>query len=391
MPIAIVSGALANKPGNGGEAWTRLSWALGLRRLGFDVHLIEEIAAADCIDESGRPAAFEHSANRAFFEATVRDFDLGESATLLCDGGRETVGRSLAELEEIAAEAEVLFDISGHLRALGVLAGPRSRVYVDLDPGFTQAWHADDSVGFRLGRHDHYVTVGLNVGRNGCPIPDCGLDWIPTLPPVLLGEWPVGQPPEPGPGVRFTTVASWRNGYGAPRIGGRETTLKHHQFRRFLELPARRPEARFELALGIEDGDRRDLEALAENGWAVVAPSRVARSPASFLEYIAGSSGEFSVAQGVYAETHSGWFSDRTAAYLASGRPALVQDTGIGGRLPIGEGLLTFASIDEAVAGARRIAADPVGHGEAARELAIEHLDSDRVLGALLERLGIGG
>ena len=368
MPTVIVSGALANKPGNGGEAWTRLSWALGLRRLGFDVHLVEEIPAAGCVDERGRPATFERSANRAFFETTVRSFDLGESATLLCDGGRETVGRSLAELEDIAAEAEALFDISGHLRASGVFAGARTRVYVDLDPGFTQAWHADDSVWFRLGRHDHYVTVGLNVGRDGCPIPDCGLAWVPTLPPVLLEEWPVGQPPEPGSGVRFTTVASWRNSYGAPRIGGRETTLKHHQFRRFLELPSRRPEARFELALGIDPGDSRDLEALAENGWAVVPTSRVASSPASFREYVRGSSGEFSVAQGVYAETRSAWFSDRTAAYLASGRPALVQDTGIGDRLPVGDGLLTFASTDEAVAGARRIAADPVGHGEAARE-----------------------
>jgi hypothetical protein len=389
MATAIVSGALANKPWNGGEAWVRLSWALGLQRLGFDVHFVEEIAEESCVDETSGPAGFADSANRAFFESVVREFDLEEHATLLCDGGRETVGTRLDALAEIAAEADVLFDISGHLRSPTLLNGPRTRVYVDLDPGFTQAWHADGALGFQLDKHDRYVSVGLNVGRPECPIPAGGIEWIPTLPPVLLEEWQP-RPAQAAP-LRFTTVASWRSPYGAPRIGGREASLKHHQFRRFLAIPERLPEARFELALDIHPGDDRDREALGEHGWAITDPRGLAGSPQAFRDYVAGSAAEFSVAQGVYAETGSGWFSDRTAAYLASGRPAIVQETGLGDSLRLGEGLLTFSTLEEAAAAAERVAADPAAHGEAARRLAVERLDSDLVLGRLLSLLGVGG
>jgi hypothetical protein len=127
------------------------------------------------------------------------------------------------------------------------------------------------------------------------------------------------------------------------------------------------------------------------HGWRIVDPRRVASSPASFRDYLAGSGGEFSVAQGIYAEASSGWFSDRSAAYLASGRPALVQDTGVGEHLPVGDGLLTFATLEQAVDGVQRIAAKPGEHAAAARELAVRYLDSDLVLGDLLARIGIGG
>ncbi len=389
MAVAIVSGALANKPFNGGEAWVRLAWALGLRRLGFETYFVEEIASAGCVDESGAAAKFSDSVNRAYFESVVRDFGLGGRAALLCDGGRQAAGPGLDELAGIAAEADVLFNISGHLKSAELLAGPRTRVYVDLDPGFTQAWHADDSVRFQLAGHDRYVTVGLNVGRPECPIPNCGIGWIPTLPPVVLDEWRQ-QPPGGGP-VRFTTVARWRSPYGPLEIGGREMGLKHHQFRRFLALPERVPEAGFELALDIHAGDSGDLDALRSHGWKLADPRRVAATPQAFRDYVNGSSAEFSVAQGVYAEAGSGWFSDRTAAYLASGRPALVQGTGVGDALPLGEGLLAFSSLEEAACGAERIAADPAAHSEAARRLATEHLDSDVVLGRLLSLVGVGG
>jgi hypothetical protein len=319
----------------------------------------------------------------------VGEFGLEERATLLCDGGRESVGTRLDALAEIAAEADVLFDISGHLSSPALLNGPGTRVYVDLDPGFTQAWHADDAVGFRLGKHDRYVTVGLNVGQPGCSIPNGGIEWIPTLPPVLLEEWQA-RPAQAAP-LRFTTVASWRSPFGAPRIGGREASLKHHQFRRFLAIPERLPEATFELALDIHPGDARDREALGEHGWRIVDPRGLTGTPQGFRDYVAGSAAEFSVAQGVYAETGSGWFSDRTAAYLASGRPAIVQETGLGDSLRLGEGLQTFSTLDEAAIAAERVAADPVAHGEAARQLAVERLDSDLVLGRLLSLLGVGG
>jgi hypothetical protein len=389
MSTTIVSGALANKPFNGGEAWVRLSWALGLRRLGFDVYFVEELESGACVDDSGVPAPFSASANRAYFESVVRDFGFDGRAGLLCDGGEEGAGLDLEEIVEIAAQTDVLFNLSGHLKIASVLSGPQARVYVDLDPGFTQAWHADESLGFRLDGHDRYVTVGLNVGTPRWPIPACGIEWITTLPPVVLEEWP--QRPAPSGPPRFTTVARWRSPYGGLRVGGREMGLKHHQMRRMIELPERVDGVTFEIALDIHPDDSQDLEALRGHGWRVVDPRHVAATPQAFRNYVGGSGAEFSVAQGVYAETGSGWFSDRTAAYLACGRPVLVQDTGLDTSLG-GEraGLLAFTTIEHAVPSAEKIAGDYAAHAVAARALAETHLDSDQVLGLLLERIGIG-
>jgi hypothetical protein len=374
VAVAIVAGALANKPASGGEAWVRLSWVLGLRRLGFDVYFAERLAADDEI-------------GRRFFEEVVADFGLADKSGLIDEKGEALAARSETALAEVAADAEIVFNISGHLDDGPILARPRRRVYVDLDPGFTQVWHADPSLPFDVGGHDSYVTVGLNIGSGESRIPSGGIEWIPTLPPVVLEEWPavpVLQAP-----LRFTTVATWRSPYGQVQVGDRLASLKHHEFRRFLELPEQLPEPTFELALDIHEGDEADREALVAHGWKLVPPREAAGTPASFRSYLQGSTAEFSVAQGVYVEGRTGWFSDRTAAYLASGRPALVQDTGIAEKLPVGEGLLTFSTPEEAVVGARRLAVDPAGHSAAARQIAEQHLDSDRVLGDLLDAIGV--
>ena len=381
MPLAIVSGALANKPFNGGEAWVRLSWLLGLERLGFETHFVEEISPG-----AGFSSGEERDGQgQAYFASIARDFGLAERASLASPAS-EPVGFSGRELTELASAADLLVNISGHLGSPEILRLPKTSVYVDLDPGFTQAWHCDASLAFSIPEHDHYVTVGTNLGAPTCSIPDCGIEWIATLPPVLLPEWPAGPAAE-GP-LRFTTVTTWRSPYGSLEIGGRMLGLKHHQFRRFIEMPERAPGQRFELALDIHPDDAGDLRALRRHGWTVVDPKETAGTPERFRAYLAASDAEFSVAQEVYTATRSGWFSDRTAAYLACGRPALVQDTGLGRRLPVGEGLLTFTSIEEAARAATTVAGDWAGHGAAARAFAETHLDSDVVLGRLLARIG---
>jgi hypothetical protein len=385
----IVAGPLANKPLNGGEAWVRLNWLLGLRRLGYDVCLAEEIAPENCVDGAGVRTDFASSANRAYFEAVTAEFGLADSASLICTGTREAAGLGYDELLDRATDAELVINVSGHLRLRELLARPRLRAYVDMDPGFTQAWHASGAQGLRLADHDRYLTVGANLGRPECPIPTGGLDWVPMAPPVVLEEWPaVGPAPSPG---RFTTLATWRNPYGPVEIDGEVRSLKHHEFRKVLELPGRVPATPFEIALDIHPADANDLEALHSHGWRIADPHLVAAAPRTYREYIQGSAAEFSVAQGVYVSTRSGWFSDRTACYLASGRPALVQDTGFDRSYPAGEGLLAFTDLDGAVEGARRIAADYEGHSAAARAVAERHFDSDLVLGRLLDELGVSG
>jgi hypothetical protein len=200
---------------------------------------------------------------------------------------------------------------------------------------------------------------------------------------VVLEDWPVmGDAPHVF--NRFTTISSWRGAYGRLEIEGRTLGTKAHEFRKFLELPGRTA-APFEIALDIHPGDARDMEALRAHGWTLVDPVQAVPDPAAFRSYVQGSSAEFSVAQPAYVETGSGWFSDRTVRYLASGRPALVQDTGFSRLYRADEGLVAFRTIDEAVDGARRILADYAGHSQAARHIAETHFDSARVLDRFLD------
>jgi hypothetical protein len=388
VAIAIVGGAIANKPHNGGEAWVRLSWILGLRRLGFDVYFAEVLGDAACVDADGRRAPFRRSVNRTHFERVVTEFGLQDRVALLDERGDSLYGLNARALTEAMGAAEVLFDLSGHLGELVPAGLAACRVYVDLDPGFTQTWHVDPSLGFSLSGYDRYVTVGLNVGDGGCAVPAAGLQWVATLPPVPIEEW--ASEPLLDPPYRFTTVARWRSHHGPIELDGRTLGLKHHEFRRLIDLPGRVPAARLELAVDIDQADMRDFRALRDHGWGLVDPREVAGTPGAFRDYVRGSHAEISVAQPAFVQSRSGWFSDRTAAFLAAGRPALVQDTGVRS-LPIGEGLLTFSSPQEAVAGVGRIERDPLGHCEAARALAESRLDSDRVLGVLLEKLEVGG
>jgi hypothetical protein len=379
----LVSGAIANKPLSGGEAWVRMSWVRGLRRLGYDVCLVEQIDSSACRDSRGRPVRFEDSANRKTFEAVVEALAPDCPAALICDGGRAGVGPGLSEVVERAADSELLVNISGHLDLDEVRAVPRRRAFVDLDPGFTQIWAAQG--GPRLEGHDAYFTVGENIGRRGCAIPAGGIEWLPLPPPVTLEDWPL-LPARPLD--RLTTVATWRSPLGTLSHGDVEFGGKHHQWRRMIDVPRRSP-YEYEIALQIHPSDSADRAALQEHGWRLVDPRSVAGDPLSFREYVQRSSAEFSVANPVYVDTASGWISDRTVRYLASGRPALVQDTGVAADYRGGEGLVIFRTVEEAIAGAERIAADPEGHSAAARSLAETHFDSDVVLGRFLEQLGV--
>ncbi|MFM9058047.1 MAG: hypothetical protein ACKOSQ_02780 [Planctomycetaceae bacterium] len=239
-------------------------------------------------------------------------------------------------------------------------------------------------------RHDHYFTIGENIGTPGCPIPTGGLPWKPTRQPLLLDHWPAvcsgGLPADAS--RRFTTIAGWRCGFGPVAWDGVTYGLKLHEFRRMLDVPGR-VAATFEIALDIHDGDARDRESLTAHGWRLVPPATAAGNPDAFRRYIQGSAAEFSVAQGVYAHARSGWFSDRSTRYLASGRPVLVQDTGLV-TIRAGEGIVTFRSLDEAVAGAEDILAHYPRHAAAARDLAACHFDSNIVLGKLLDDVGLG-
>ena len=386
MSTVFVSGAVANKHRHGGSVWVRMSWAEALRDAGFDVVFAEQIDERDCVDAAGAPAPFAASANRAAFAAAMQEF--GFAGSLVCPGAGagapQVHGLALDELLARADAAVLLVNIGGHLRWKPLLERLAPRAFVDLDPGYTQIWHAEGcDVG--MAGHDLHFSVGMNVGTARCALPTGGLRWHAIKQPVTLARWA----PEPGDALdRFTTVASWRGAYGPVTWKRRTYGVKAHEFRRFLGLTDAVRGASFELALDIHPGDGADIARLRAHGWALRDPAAVA-STSDFRRFVRASGAEFSPAQNMYVDTRSGWFSDRTVRYLACGRPALVQDTGFGEHLPTGAGLIGFSTLEEAAAGARALLADYPRHRAAARRIAEEHFAGPRAIAPLLRAAGL--
>jgi len=389
MTTLIVAGALANKPGNGGEAWVRLSWFFGLRDFGFDVHLVEQIRDADCFDRNGAPTPFRQSANVAFFRSVTEYYGIANHSTLIHVETHDTVGLPWEVLLDLATEAALLVNISGHLTLPPLWECIRRAAYIDIDPGFTQFWSvARADVHAHLARHDTHFTIGENIGAAGCPIPTAGFTWRPMRQPVVLAHWPVATPSNAP--RHFTTVANWRGPYGPVDHAGVTYGLKAHEWRKFITLPTRIPQpVTFAAALAIHAADSRDQAALLRNGWQLVDPTVVAGNPWSFRQYVHDSDAEFSNAQGMYVQTGSGWMSDRTLRYLASGKPALVQDTGFGTHYPVGMGLVPFRTLDDAVAGVTAILDDYPLHCRSARSIAETYFAAPIVLGPFLDVMGV--
>ncbi len=366
----LVSGMVAGEARQGGATWAVLQYVLGLRRLGHEVALVEPVEEIS-VD------------SLAYLEAVAERFGLGEAALLGADGASAPVPRR--RLRELAREADLLLNVSGMLSDPELLEQIPVRAYLDLDPFFNQHWHLQGAeMGFAA--HTHFVTVATGIGDPGNEVPTLGLEWIETLPPVVLEEW---TPAAGQPSLPFTTIGHWRS-YGPIEHAGRRYGQRAHSLRELIELP-QRTSGEFLLALGIHESERDDLEALERHGWRLADPAAVAATPDRYRDFVRASTAEIAIAKEGYVRSRSGWFSDRSACYLACGRPVVAQATGFERALPIGEGLLSFGTVEEAAAATEDVLARPREHARAAQAIASELLDSDRVLGRLLERLGAVG
>jgi hypothetical protein len=367
----LFSGMVAGAPEQGGASWSILQYLLGFRALGHEVSLVEPVDRLD-------------SGVVSYFERLVRDFGLEDEAALLVRGSQATAGAPYEELVRWADEADVFFNVSGMLRDEELAGPPPLRVFLDLDPAFNQLWHAEGiEMGFDL--HNRFATVGLALGEPECPVPTCGREWIKTLPPVVLPRWE--RPTTTG--TAFTTVGNWR-GYGSVEWEGKRYGQKAHSLRRLVDLPQLTRE-RLSLALAIHPDETKDLNALGAHGWNLADPVAVAGSPDRYADFVRASKGEIGIAKEGYVESRCGWFSDRSACYLASGRPVVAQDTGFPAHLPTGEGLLSFTTAAEAAAAIDAVTADYERHARAARALAEDLFDSTTVLTRLLERVTTAG
>lgn len=376
----VVSGMVSADPGQGGATWAVLQYVLGFRQLGHDVLLVEPLRRAN---EAAHAPRLADTESARYFMSVVERFGLESRAALLCEATGQTVGLDYAAVEAITRRASVIFNVSGMLTDRRLLDPIPRRVYLDLDPAFVQLWSAVEGVDMRFAAHTHFVTVGLLLGTPHCSVPTAGRDWLPTLQPVLLDEWP---PAETVPNASWTTIANWR-GYGSVHHDGVHYGQKAHSFREHIDLPSR-TRVQLRPALRIHPEETPDLAALGAHGWTWHDAAAVAASPDGYRAFIQQSRGELSVAKSGYVRSRCGWFSDRSACYLASGRPVIAQQTGFESVLPTGRGLIGFDTTQEAADALERVEADYATHSAAARELAVTHFDSRIVLSQLLERVG---
>jgi hypothetical protein len=377
----LLSGMIASVPRQGGATWAILQYLLGFKRLGYNVHFIEPVEEA-ALRPAGVPLA--RSDNAAYFRRVMAEFGMVQTSTLLLVGTQRTVGIPYERLHEIARRADVLVNISGLLTDEALTEDIPLRAYLDLDPAFTQLWHVAEGIDMRFAAHNRFVTVGQAIGHPACGVPTCGLDWITTPQPIVLERWPAGHITTHD---ALTTVANWR-GYGSIEHKGVFYGQKAHSWRQFFSLPAL-SEERFAPALAIHLEESSDLSALRTNGWDLIDPEQVTHTPASYQCFVRGSKAELGIAKSGYVASRCGWFSDRSVCYLASGRPVIAQETGFSRFLPVGAGLFAFHTIDEVLASIEALNGDYDRHARAARAVAEEYFDSDRVLERLLNVLGV--
>lgn len=355
-------------PQGGGHAWAYYNWALGFQALGCEVMLMDNL-----------PGWANPSAAALLVEAFAAN---AEKAGLR--GGIAVLFPDAADAArvpwEAAAEGSDLLVNFHYTLAPEVLARFRRTALVDIDPGLTQVWMTDG--GLPVAPHDAYFTTGETVGMSGSDIPDCGLRWHYTPPPVHLAAWPATSPAPRG--APFTTVSNWWGEWVRLR-GECFENSKAVGFADYLDLPAR-TSSRLELALSLADDSQRVRQMLEAKGWSVQDAWERVPTPAKYLAYIQSSRGEFSCAKPSYLRLRNAWVSDRTLCYLASGRPAVVQHTGESRILPDRAGLLRFRTPAEASEMLGIADADPAGQGRLARQLAEEHFDSVNVCRRFLER-----
>lgn len=383
---AIITGMIGTYP-VGGVVWDYGQYALGLERLGFDVFYLEDTGGPSYDPRLGVYSE-DCSFGVEFLKTSLAELSpsLGERWRFRAMDGTSH-GMDEDGFADVVNSADLFLNVSGGTLLRDEYMPCRRKVLIESDPGWNHfrnfprwdanpGWHA--SHGFRA--HDFFFTYAEQMGRPGCILPDFGLLWRPTRPPVVMDCWRA----EP-PGEDWTTVMTWKNFQETIEHKGVTYGTKEREFAKIEEIPGR-TSASLQLAVGGADPPREKWRSL---GWSVVESEEVSRSADEYRHYIQASRGEFSVAKNVYVDTGSGWFSCRSACYLASGRPVVVQDTGFSRLIPTGDGLFAFSSADEALTAIESVEIDYTRHQSAARELARTHFASEVVLTDLLTRIGL--
>jgi hypothetical protein len=365
----------------GGMVWSDLHYVLGLRRLGHDVWFLEDSDDyPSCVDPVRKTIGTDPTRGLGLASALFERAGFGDRWAYHDAHTATWHGPAGGQIRTNAARADVLLNLAGVNPIRPWLEEIPHRVLIDKDPVFTQLRNATDpAAAERSGLHTCFFTFGENIGRAAARIPPDGLDWQPTRHPIWLSGWPAIPPPRVG---HFTTIMQWES-YPVREHEGVRYGVKADSFAEYLDLP-RRVEPVLELVLG---GSAVPRDLLGAHGWRIVDPLAAVPDLWAYRRYVQGSRAELTVAKQAYVVSRSGWFSERSASYLASGRPVVTEETGFSDWLPTGDGVVSFSNREEAAAAIEDVQSRYASHREAARDLARSYFDSKTVLTNLLERV----
>jgi hypothetical protein len=384
----VVASYAACYPVGGFLSWT-LNWLLGFHRLGHDVHLVEKSGSwrNGCFDLPKGIMSDDCSFGIETVKALLARHGL-EDRFCFVNWNGDFYCRTGEEMREVFRSADLFVDLAGslahpvHESWIGEAAETGVRVCVDGEPGYAQMkLELNIAAGLQVPQYDYYYTVGGNVGTARSTAPTVGKQWRGTFDPVNVDLFPMVPAPTDAP---FTTVMAWQS-HRPVEYKGRTYGQKDVEFVKFIDLP-QRTSTELEIAVG---GNNVPRERLRDVGWRVRDSHAVTATYDAFGDYIRASRGEFAVCKNVFVATNTAWFSDRSAAYLASGRPVVMQETGFSDYLPCGRGLFAVKTAEEAAAAIDAIQSKYEEQSQAAREIAATHLSATTVVGKILADIGI--
>jgi hypothetical protein len=386
--MRIIVTGLIGQYAFGGVTWDYIQYVLGFRALGHDVWYLEDTGMWAYDPVKMEPSA-DCSHNTAYLARVMEDFDMGDR--WIYRNAADETWHGASHPSQILAAADVLANVSGACWLRGETSRIPLKLFLDGDPMFTQIGLATDpgsDYARHAAAHERHFSFGLNIGRPGCEVPCAGFEWRPTVQPIALEYWsaPVDVDVEKTPHVAdgaWTTVMNWAS-YAPKEFQGKKYGQKDVEFGRFLDLPTLTHE-KFVLAMGQGIGNKRPTAMLESKGWHIIEPDSHLPDYRTYRDFLSRSKGEWSIAKNGYVLSQSGWFSCRSACYLAAGKPVVVQDTGWSAHLPSGDGVIAFTTPQEAAAALERVSQNYAHHARAAREYAEKYFDAAKVCAALLE------
>ncbi len=385
----VLMGMMGSTP-FAGVAWQVIHYIEGFRRLGCDVYYVEDTGTWP-YDPEANTITDDCGYTVDYLARLMNWCGMGDRWVYrAASQGYRVFGLSQIELSQVIARADVLVNLTGSTLLRDEHLRVPIRIYLETDPVLPQIEIAKGhkSTIDLLSAHTHHFSYGENFGAPDCGVPIERFHYQPTRQPIVLEWWPDSQTSRgAAASTTFTTIANWeQSGKEIEWDGESYTWSKHIEFLKFIDLPRRTPQL-FELALAI--GDTAAVALLESSGWRITDALLLSRDFLRYRDYILSSRGEFTVAKDQNIRLRSGWFSDRSACYLAAGRPVITQDTGFGNIIPTGRGLFAFKTMGDILAALDAIMTDYEGHARAAREIAAEYFAAERVVASLLGRVGV--